>query len=1168
MRKLQPVLWAILLIALASLGVQAQRVIVMPGANSSSQQLTLYTPVPLSYVVNSNVSAGAFQALSNLNATRYFVISNSGSGYALNVIDNSGSIVQGPIAFGQPIVTAAVTPDGKKLLVLSTKLYVYDIQGSSATLLTRDGLAIGTAPVDMAVSVDSSRAFVLSIADQKLWAVDLSTSTVLANPLSLPNVSGGVTQSPNGFLYSGGTGKLYEIDGRGATGPVLRNSFNLPAATTPTKPGCTPDGRYVLTGGSAPQGAALVEYDSQTGGMSHILYWAVLFDRVVAADDNTFYVLSNSPTQTLYSVPVNNINGLAGANFYGAGDFRDVTSVVVSDEVPPQNMYVASDTDRLTHVDLTGRVSAETIPGAGVLAYVAPVSGSMVEAVTGINRGQSVEAGGTTLPMVIRALDVGGRPVAGAGVTWTPPSGMVQVSAMSTTSAQGLAMAWFTAPSSVGTYTVTAAVGGKSMTFNVTVGSGSGTGTGGAGIQIISGQGQVASLPFGSFRDQLTVQVNDANGNPVPSAAVTWNLSGTQGLGHLTGSTTVCNTVSSSYTLTCAADSSGKSTVTLQGDGVIGFVPVATYQITATVASGTVTFYETLLNQSIDGNAVTPTASFQAPTDPDDLMSLYAGQTKPGALKVKVNLGQYALQHVAIVASTGNTPGSGPTAGCAGTWALTDENGIATCDLVAGNTVGTASLQVTAGSMVDVAGSPIPIDILPGQPSQIAIKSGNNQAGSPGQTLAIPLLAQIVDPQGNPIAGISATFTVIPANGGTVSPTTTTSDYMGRMSTRLTLGSGAAGTVQVRVSAGGLTATFTETVNVSITGLDKVSGDGQTATVNTAFGSPLVVQVTPAQAGLGVGFTVASGSATLSPATATTDAQGKASVTVNAGATAGAVQINASVGSKTVTFNLTVSPPAPPLTAASFLNAASFQAGSGVAFGSLVTIMSNGSLTAGLNLAPGNCFSGGSIQPPLPTRVAGVEVQFGGSLAPILAVCRTADNKDQINIQVPFELPPTTLTAIVRTGAGTTSTSEAVVNDLRVVNAFPGIFQYTPAGATQLHGVIMRPDGSVVSPDNKAQRSETLRMYATGLGPTTPFPKTNQPGYPGQNLYFTPVVKVDGTPIGGVTVEYAEHVIGLYVVSFQLPAQGMGSGMKTIELDVVTDTGDIVTGNTTQIAIQ
>ena len=81
--------------------------------------------------------------------------------------------------------------------------------------------------------------------------------------------------------------------------------------------------------------------------------------------------------------------------------------------------------------------------------------------------------------------------------------------------------------------------------------------------------------------------------------------------------------------------------------------------------------------------------------------------------------------------------------------------------------------------------------------------------------------------------------------------------------------------------------------------LTVISGNGQVGLVGTLLSQPLVVKVTNSSgttiSGIVVTFTVASGAATVTPTTATTDATGQAKTTVTLGSTAGTVSILASV---------------------------------------------------------------------------------------------------------------------------------------------------------------------------------------------------------------------------------------------------------------------------------
>jgi hypothetical protein len=84
-----------------------------------------------------------------------------------------------------------------------------------------------------------------------------------------------------------------------------------------------------------------------------------------------------------------------------------------------------------------------------------------------------------------------------------------------------------------------------------------------------------------------------------------------------------------------------------------------------------------------------------------------------------------------------------------------------------------------------------------------------------------------------------------------------------------------------------------------------VSGNGQVGLIGTSLALPLVVKVTNSAsaplAGIAVQFSVASGAATVAPATASTDATGQAKATVTLGSSAGNVSILAAVVGSTLT---------------------------------------------------------------------------------------------------------------------------------------------------------------------------------------------------------------------------------------------------------------------------
>src|ERR1022692_705980 len=290
---------------------------------------------------------------------------------------------------------------------------------------------------------------------------------------------------------------------------------------------------------------------------------------------------------------------------------------------------------------------------------------------------------------------------------------------------------------------------------------------------------------------------------------------------------------------------------------------------------------------------------------------------------------------------------------------------------------------VVGGNFVNFGGTAFTVNS--GPPAIMKIIAGNNQNVNPGVEATSALVAEVTDLGGDPSNQAPVTWSVTAGAATLINPSASSSSN-GQVSAYI---KPTAGPVQVTVALANnssVNVVFTVNVNSVITALQTVSGSGQTAKEGTAFANPLIVLVNDNAApvpGATVNFAVTSGPATLSASTATTNAQGLAQVTATAGATSGPVVITASIASGgttyTQTFDLTVIPPGPVITAV--VNAAGFDQAPVVASPcSLVTIY-------GMGLAPGLQGVASAVIAPQ-TQVAGVTVHFGGVSAPILDVDR------------------------------------------------------------------------------------------------------------------------------------------------------------------------------------
>ena len=184
--------------------------------------------------------------------------------------------------------------------------------------------------------------------------------------------------------------------------------------------------------------------------------------------------------------------------------------------------------------------------------------------------------------------------------------------------------------------------------------------------------------------------------------------------------------------------------------------------------------------------------------------------------------------------------------------------------------------------------------VLPddGQPAAIEVIQGNGQSAAVGAELASPLVVQVNDADGRPVPSLRVAFVVISGNGG-LTPDTVPTDAAGRASSRWTLGSGAgAQGVEARVvEAPALRAAFTANAGAgNASTFEKATGDNQSATAGSTLNDSLVVRALDAAgnpvAGIAVTWTLAGGG-TVSAATTTTDATGRAGVLRTLGPTAG-----------------------------------------------------------------------------------------------------------------------------------------------------------------------------------------------------------------------------------------------------------------------------------------
>ncbi len=1127
-----------------SLTILTARNIFLTPADSSSTQISTYTSDPLAFASTVTGPTGAVQVLPSLSANKFYAVGRS-AGDTLTVLEGAfpNLVATRRIGLNGGATSASLSGDGRRLAVLTSipngpnSAGVHVLDTTTDQLVTTGGpLLISGAPIAIAMGIDQNRVYALGA--RQLIAIEVGQGFIVGTA-NIPTQATGLTVGPNGLIYVTAQDVIHEIDPITFT---IRNT--TPSRGFPARLSFTPDGRSAFAVNLSPgNGVAAYYYNAVTRKTTELTGSAIAFDKIVAINNTTalafstaagrVYSLSALPSgdTVAFNAPVPIANG--------ATIIEGIRDLTVSAEGTVTRFAILATASGLFRYEIpTGTVTGPVAaPFAGNLSFTTPASNSAISQVFLYNTTQSVGPGQTTIPLVIRALDSTGNPIAGAIVRFDASAAGLGSTPSGPTNLQGYSQVYYTVPAGFNavTVTVTPTVGSfvSPNTFTISIATTGGGGGGGGGtsqsgnLTIILGQGQVIPANFSTAQQEsLTIRLRDAAGNPVAGAPITWTVQSGQGNVNPAVSTTDSNGVAS-------ADFLGSSFTV--GAAFIQSI------VQATTGVETVNFFVTTLPSPLGTGGLNTTLNAFLNKPTSRVISQRAGEVVTNAVEViTVTTLGIPIPNVGLrVAPSDLTQGA--QASCVGIYILTDERGVASCDLVATGS-GTGPINAVIGSQTRY---PLTLTVLPGGASRINITGGNNQSGAPGQQLAGTLTATLTDSAGTPVSGTTVVFEPVVPGTATLRNQVLTSDAQGVVSAQVTLGT-ATGPVQIRVRTadGSASAVFALSVVTSASTLVAVSGDTQTALAGQAFAAPLQVRVVDASnnpvVGTGVTFAVTSGSAVLGSTTATTNAQGVATTNVTAGSTAGPVVITASAGSLSARFNLSVRQPGPIFTAASVVNGASFQPG--ISPGSIATIFASG-------IAPAlrGTTTPGSIVNPLPTRLAEVEVLFNGINAPIYAVSNI-NGQESVTVQVPFEVGAGAASVVVRTANGGSTT----VDNVQVSSVSPGVFETTDGVNSRRYAAAYRGDGSAVSSTNPARRGDLIRIFATGLGQTTPATGTNRIGAAGQTVAAPVVVGLNNAGVRLVSAEYLPGSVGIYLVTFEVPAD--------VATSVASPLGFIVTG--------
>jgi len=1133
MSKLKRIAYSLLLILGVSGGLWAQtgnRVFLFPTGGSSG--VTVLDAATLANVGTVTASPQAFLALGVPDGSKYYII--AGNPFrTVTVVSAATLAVTRTLDLGANASGAAISPDGRRLLVTAGTLRIYD----TATDAELANLAMGIGPTDIEITNDSTRAYVLSPNSGLVTVINLTTNAVI-NQVAF--------NSPLSMALAPSNAQLLVLVPAGLS---IVSTSNLNVLTTISlslsfgKVLVTPDSgkAIVVNRGSIPFNISqLVDLTANTA--VNIGTGGLGFEQVVIADNSTaFGVVTGSNTVGKIDLT----NGFTTVQTYGQN-----TRAI--DLAPGgRTLYLASQTNStVTRVDVSSNTSQTQSLGvapSGTSAAFVPPTGNANSIIINGGNNQTVVAGqSATIPLSVRLTASDGSPVFNQAVTFsTTTSGVSFTPGLTVnTNSRGIAQVNIAVPTTgflqalqgagfeeaappgpveqgIQTISVTATAGGAgNVIFTLTVGSGS-------GLTIISGNHQIG-LPSSAFPLPLVVRVADAAGFPLPAGTeVTFFASN---FSVFPTSTVV------------ATGSDGLAKAQLSGGTLTaGFVFQQT-TVTASVSVGTV-------SNTVSFTLVTALNLPDAPTiSSGDGQTGQAGTKLASPLVAQVSNPAGPFGDIGVVWSVVSGPAGVFSASFSPQVSVSSGSGLASTTVTLGPKSGPEPIIVRAHIPGVFGGANFTLTATTGPAERVTVVQGDNQEGRPGTALARALRVRVTDLFNNPVPLPSTrfplTWTVNPSGAATLSNNFQQAD--GEASILVNVAN-FSGPFTVTAVSGNGRATFNLRAAAVPAAVVLIGGNNQSVAPGATTAQALIVQVNDAQGNpVGAVPVTFSGPSTVilapaqgptgNPLTINTSTDGRASVSVRALAgPLGALTVTATTSVGSISFTVNVAGRTPVFSAASILNSASFRAG--MAPGGLATVFGTG-----LSEITGREFPGGA------TTHRGVRVSIEGVDVPMYLVSNES-GVEQINFQVRFDLGTPSRVRVQVNNNGSITT----ISDVPVLRAQPGIFEYTPAGSSLRYAAAVKLDGTVVGPNNPADRDSVLILFLTGMGPVLPVLQTGQagPSSPPAETFFRPLVGLAGMGIDVLFSGYAPTFVGLYQVNVRIPRDApVGS---VVNLDVIVE---------------
>lgn len=801
----------------------------------AAQSAQIGTPFPLPLVVTVRDSGG--NAVSNVDVT--FTVPTTGASATLSPVgpyktDTSGRVTVNATAntvLGGFNATATVSGAGSAFFPLTN---LAAPPGSLSILRGSDQSARVNSPFDVPLEVlvrDGAGApvndtTVVFLSTGASASANLSAQTVRTNNSGTASVTATANTTAGGYQISvvaatGGTGVFNLTNTPGSAANIEAVAGGLQSAQVDSLFAQPLKVRVVDEFGNPLSGIS-VSFDVPTGGAS-----AILSSATATTDAQGYTSVTATANFAPGSYFVNaRVTGVSSPASFNLRNLGESTATIVASGGTPQSAVVSNLFAQILQItvldgqsrpipnvtvvftapeagpsatlsaptaltDAEGRASirasANTVAGTYQVQASAPlISAASTASFTLTNRAGSATTittapNGTpqstrinfvfTEALRVTLADQFGNPVEGVTITYTAPSSGQSAQLSNTTNvtdAKGQAAITATANSIAGSYAVTAsATGVGQATFNLTNSAGPP-----ATLQIISGNAQVVSV--GSIFAPLVVAIRDGSGNPIPGQTVTFAAPGSGA--SATALSTSASTDSSGQAsfLATANTNTGTYTVAVSGAGVVS--PVLFVLTNRAAAPTRVT-------------VITGTPQFA-----------FVGGQFGLPLRVLVQ-DAYGNAVSGVPVNFAAPPASGATAILSAAADFTGPTGIASVFAIANNVTG--SYVVTAAVAGDVAGASFNLTNLAATSGTVSVTGGLTQSAPVLTPFVLPLTVTVRDVRGNPVAGVTVTFTA-PESGASasLSERTKVTDSRGNVSVNA-VANGTVGSYQVVATVAG-----------------------------------------------------------------------------------------------------------------------------------------------------------------------------------------------------------------------------------------------------------------------------------------------------------------------------------------------------------------------------